>query len=141
MRIKALKRFLNGLTLVEEVKTQQCYVIKIETLKGLWAQIQARYNAAWQHWEALLGSGLIQNEYNNSEDSAQPYLIKFSVMAGKQHRITNTAQPLMANIVTHNWHFQKLQFRSCNRSFFHNRFKTDYEIRARNAKILGYGGL
>lgn len=96
-RTTALTCLLRGLSLKEEVHPAQFYLIKSETIKKLWTQIQELYDEIWQEVEDLTKLEIDENEYHKLDGSVQSYLIELAVLADQHKQLDDGGSQLGSN--------------------------------------------
>ena len=100
-RMTALGRLLQSMENIETGQSKQVYVIKEESIKGLWSQITGLYDEIWQQVEDPSRIGLNQDNYDSLEDAVQSNLIRLAILKEKScGNITSTPQ-LGTDLVAH----------------------------------------
>lgn len=92
--MSALKKFLSGISSVEENNSPQFYKIQIDTINRLWFQLEDLHDQSWDQMTNPLAAGLNQEDYDNINDLVHTILPKLHMLADQQiPNSLNTSSP------------------------------------------------
>lgn len=89
-RMLALRRFLTGLSSVEENNPPQFYKVQIDTINRLWSQLEDLYDQSWDQMSNPLTAGLNQDGYDSLNDLVHtilPRLYKYQIHPTRHHQL------------------------------------------------------